>query len=169
MAIETTHVRVRLISPDKEIFNPETGMTVSGKDVIKQMKLNNIWRNDREGRYAAVQYAGQTFKFKEGESVTVPASIAGALRANSAICVGSDKLNGPIIPFLDIADKFELTEATPAAKSPTCCPICGVDQKTFPALTRHLGQERKNHPELFEEKKTDWEGPQGGTMDEVEE
>ena len=170
MSIETTHVRVRLIDPAKEIFNPETGMTVTGKDVIKQMKINNVWRNDVKGRYAAVQYSGQTFKFKEGESVTVPASVATALRRNSAIVVGQDQLNGPMVPFLDIADTFEMSEGHSAPKAATCCPICGEDQKTFPALTRHLGQERKKHPELFEEKKTDWDGPTGGTStDEVEE
>ena len=112
MSIETTHVRLRLIDPKKEIFNPETGITVSGADVIKQMKINNVWRNDKHGRYAAVQYAGQTFKFKEDTVLTVPASLAPALRANSAICVGSDKLNGPIIPFLEVAETFELTESS---------------------------------------------------------
>ena len=170
MSIETTHVRVRLISPDKEIFNPETGLSVRGSEVIKQMKTNNVWRNDKNGRYAAVQYSGQTFKFREGMSVTVPASIAPFLRANSAIVVGSDKLNGPIIPFLDVTDTYELQEPTKAPTTPTTCGICGEDQKTFPALTRHLAVERKKHPELFEEDKEkkpiDWEGKAtGGSFD----
>jgi len=169
MSIEISHVRLRLIDPKKEIFNPETGMTVSGADVIKQMKINNVWRNDKHGRYAAVQYAGQTFKFKEDTVLTVPASVAPALRANSAICVGSDKLNGPIIPFLEVCETFELTEPEKKTTTPTTCPICGEDQETFPRLTRHLGMERKKHPELFKEEKTDWDGKaSGGTTDEVE-
>jgi hypothetical protein len=166
--IETKQCRVRLVDPNKEIYNPETGVTVSGKDILKQMKINNVWKNDNEGRYALLQYGGQTFKFREGQMLTLPETLAVCLRRNSAICVGSDKLNGPIIPFLEIADSFELQAPSSGAvsKSPTTCPICGEDQKSFPALTRHLGQERKKHPELFEEKeKTQWETPAAAASD----
>ena len=166
-----TQVRLRIVPPEKEISNPETGTTVSGKEILKQMKTNNVWRLDHVGRYAGLQYDGQTFMFREGEVLAVPEVVARHLRRASAICVGSDKLNGPLIPFLEVVDTFEMTEPVQAARTPTTCPICGEDQKTFPALTRHLGVERKKHPELFEEekKKTDWEGPQGGTLDETEE
>lgn len=164
--IESTQVRLGLIDPNKEIFNSETGTAVFGKDVLKQLKINNVWQNGQEGRYAPVQYGGMTFKFKEGETLTVPESVARCLRHSSIITVGTDKLNGPMIPFLEVKEKMEMGLPEPVAKSPTSCPICGVDQKTFPALTRHLGQERKLHPELFEEKKTNWEGPT--TTDEVE-
>lgn len=163
--IETTHVRIGLIDPNKEVFNAETGDTVSGKEVLKQMKTNNVWRNDHEGKYVGVMYAGQTFKFREGMTLTLPESLARALRVNSAIIVGGDKLNGPIIPFLEIKEKFELqdpSKSTAVTKSPTCCPICGEDQKTFPALTRHMGVEKKKHPELFEEKPTQWDAPTDG-------
>jgi hypothetical protein len=156
--IESTQVRIGLIDPTKEIFNSETGTAVSGKDVIKQLKINNVWRSDPNGRYAAVQYDGMTFKFRENETLTIPESVARSLRRASVITVGSDKLNGPMIPFLEVKEKLEMSIAAQGPKSPTACPICGEDQKTFPALTRHMGQERKKHPELFEEKATDWEG-----------
>lgn len=161
--IETKQCRVRLIDASKEIYNPETGETVSGKDVLRQMKTNNVFKTDHDGKYVMLQYGGQTFKFREGQMLTVPETLAICLRKNSIICVGSDKLNGPMIPFLDIADSFELqapdSTAISKPKPATACPICGEDQKTFPALTRHLGQERKKHPELFAEEKTQWETP----------
>ena len=167
-----TQVRLRIVPPEKEVSNPETGAVVSGKDILKQMKTNNVWRLDHLGRYAGLQYDGQTFMFREGEIIAVPEVIAHHLRRASAICVGSDKLNGPLIPFIEVVGTFDLTSPVKAAHTPTTCPICFVDQKTFPALTRHLGQERKLHPELFEEeaekkKKTDWEGT--SIADETEE
>ena len=165
-----TQVRLRLVSPDKEFPNAETGAVVSGKEILKQMKTNNVWRLDQKGRYAGLQYDGQTFMFREGEIMAVPEVIAHHLRRSSAICVGSDKLNGPLIPFIEVVDQFDLTEPVKSAHTPTTCPICFEDQKTFPALTRHLGQERKLHPELFKEEaksKTDWEG--SSISDETEE
>lgn len=161
--VETKQCHIRLVDPTKEIYNAETGETVSGKDILRQMKTNNVWKTDHEGRYAAVQYGGQTFKFREGQILTLPETLAACLRRNSTICVGSDKLNGPIIPFLEITKTFELqapdSTAVSTPKPATACPICGEDQKTFPALTRHLGMERKKHPELFSEEKTQWDAP----------
>jgi len=168
--MESRQVRLRIVSPEKEFDNPETGVTVSGKEILKQMKTNNVWKLDHVGRYCGLQFDGQEFRFREGEITTVPATIASHLRRASSIIVGSDKLNGPILPYLEVVDSFEMTEPkkAPITTTPTTCPICGEDQKTFPALTRHLGKERKLHPELFKEEKTDWDGPQGGTTDEVE-
>lgn len=170
---EITQVRLRIISPDKEIYNDELGTTVSGKDILKQMKLNGVFRNDSKGKYVGIQFDSFEFVFREGETLTVTETIARSLRRSSVICVGSDKLNGPLVPFLEIVEKYELSapDSQKTAVTPTTCGICGVDQKTFPALTRHLGQERKKHPELFEEKTatTDWEGKSGTSTDEVEE
>ncbi|HEY6766643.1 MAG TPA: hypothetical protein VI386_17930 [Candidatus Sulfotelmatobacter sp.] len=156
--IESTQVRLRLISPTKDVFNPETGDTVFGKDVLSQLTKNRRWSNDRIGKYVGVQFDAHEFMFREGETITVSETIAKALIRSSAICVGSDKLNGPMVPFLEIAETYELGAPSEQKRTPTTCGICGEDQKTFPALTRHLGQERKKHPELFEEKKTDWDG-----------
>ena len=169
--MESTQVRLRIVSPDKEFDNPETGAAVAGKDILKQMKANNVWRLDKAGRYAGLQFDGQMFQFREGEVTVVPLTVANHLRRSSAICVGSDKLNGPLLPFLEVVETFEMTapQKDGAAHTPTTCGICGEDQKTFPALTRHMGLEKKKHPELFEEKKTDWDGPQGGALDEMEE
>ena len=154
---DSTQVRLGLVDPEKEIYHTDTGSTTTGKDIIKQLKINNIWRADQKGRYAALQYNAQTFKFREGETLTVPVTVANHLRRASAICGGADKLNGPIVPFLEVYDTFEMTEPQKAVKTATCCPICGEDQKTFPRLTRHLGEEKKKHPELFEEKPRDWD------------
>ena len=155
--IEATQVRIGLIDPNKEIFNSETGTSVSGKDVLKQLKTNNVWKNDESGRYAMVQFDGQTFNFREGQSLVLPETVARFLRRSSVITVGSDKLNGPMIPFLEVKEKLEMS-LSQKNTTPTTCGICGVDQKTFPALTRHLAAERKKHPELFDEPKTDWDG-----------
>lgn len=155
---ETSQVRLRIISPDKEIYNDETGTSVFGKDVLKQMKQNNVWRNDSKGKYAGIQFDALEFQFREGETVTVSATVGKCLRRGSIICVGGDKLNGPLVPFLEIVDTYELGAPSEKKTTPTSCPICGEDQKTFPALTRHMGKERKLHPELFEEKGTDWDG-----------
>lgn len=168
--MEAIQVRLRIVSPDKEFPNHETGITVSGKDILKQMKTNNVWKSDHVGTYAGLMFDGQTFNFRQGEIITVPATVANHLRRASAIIVGSDKLNGPILPFIEVVDSFDMTESSKAevVRTATTCPVCFEEQKTFPALTRHLG---KKHPELMreEKKKTDWEGPQGGTLDEVEE
>jgi hypothetical protein len=168
--MESRQVRLRIVSPDKEFDNSETGTTILGKDILKQMKINNVWRNDHRGKYAGLMFDGQSFYFREGEVTTVPETVANHLRRASSIVVGSDQLNGPILPFIEVIEAFDMTEPSKAqARTATTCPICHEDQKTFPALTRHLGQERKKHPELFQEEKTDWDGPKGGTLDEVDE
>ena len=161
---ETSQVRLRVISPDKEIYNEETGQTVTGKDVLKQMKQNNVWKNDKDGKYASIQFDAFEYQFREGQVITVPSTIGAALRRNSIICVGSDKLNGPLIPYLEVVERFELgapSEPVAPAKptTQTTCPICGEDQKTLPALTRHFS---KKHAELMKEEKskTNWDAPE---------
>jgi hypothetical protein len=166
--VEARQVRLRIVSPDKEFPNHETGQVVTGKDILKQLKTNNVWRIDHVGRYAGVQFDGQSFMFREGEITTVPETVAHHLRRSSGIIVGSDKLNGPLLPFLEIVEVFDMTEPQ-KARSVNACPICGEEQKSPAALVRHLAVERKKHPEIFQEEKTDWDGPKGGTMDEVEE
>jgi hypothetical protein len=111
MSVETSQVRLGLIDPTKEVFNQETGDTVTGKQVLQQLSTNNVWRNSPKGKYVAVQYNAQTFKFFVGESMVLPESVGRALRKSSAILVGEDKLNGPIIPFLEIQEKMEMTLA----------------------------------------------------------
>lgn len=167
--MENQQVRLRIVSTDKEFPNEETGQIVTGKDILKQMKVNNVWRNDHKGRYAGVQYDGQTFKFREGEVITVPETVGRHLRRGSSLVVGSDQLNGPSLPYLEVIDQFSMIEPQKAAKAATACPICGEDQKTFPALARH---QMAKHADVFKEQKTgkvDWTGPQGGTLDETEE
>ena len=165
--MEAIQARVRIIQPEVEINNQETGEIVTGKEILHQMRVNNVWRNDAKGRYAATMYDGQTFKFREGEVTIVPVTIARHLRRMSAIVVGPDKLNGPLMPYLEIIDTYDMTQpqvdkgkVESKAVSPTTCQICGADQLTFPALMKH---QMREHAELFQEAKpkkpaTDWDG-----------
>jgi|SRR5208282_4297453 len=161
-----TQARIRIISPDKEILNDETGLMISGKDILDQMKANNMWKNDHEGKYASAMFDGQDFKFRPGQELVLPITIARHLRRMSAVCVGSDKLNGPLMPFLEITETFDATRPKPVVieRTPTTCQICGTDQETFPALMRH---QMKEHADLFkdakeikeEKKKIAWDAP----------
>jgi hypothetical protein len=170
---ETSLVKVRLISKDKEHFNDETGTTVSGAEILNQLTVNNIWRTDKTSRYAPVTFNGRTYKFREGMSMTVPDHLASMLRRGSAIVVGSDSLNGPIVPFLELTEHFDITqlhadkEKVPAVK--TACPVCGVDQKTLPALARHI---MKDHAEANEpsapKARIDWDGKFKGAPDSTD-
>jgi hypothetical protein len=168
--MEALQARVRIILPENETYNQETGEAITGAAVLKQMKINNVWRNDAKGRYAATMYDGQTFKFREGEITIVPVTVARHLRRMSAIVVGPDKLNGPLMPYLEIVDTYDMTQPqkvtveVPAKTTPTTCMICGKDQLTFPALMRHQMSE---HADQFEEKKaskksaaTQWDAPE---------
>ena len=140
--------RVRFVPTDKEIYNDETGVAMKGADILKQLKINNLWRNDREGKYFGVMFDGQTFKFREGQEIVVPVEVARHLRRMSAVCVGSDKLNGPLLPCLEIAETFDLMapKIVEVKTTPTTCPICQIDQQTFPALMRHQMEE---HSDVF--------------------
>ena len=162
--------RVRIVNPDKETLNDETGLVVKGSDIINQMRINNVWRNDKEGKYAGLMFDGQTYKFRIGQELIVPVQVARYLRRMSAICVGSDKLNGPLMPFVEIVETFDLMQpkVVEVKATPTTCAVCGVDQQTFPALMRH---QMKEHADLFTEKRvakprTDWDAPSTST-DEV--
>lgn len=155
--------KVRIIPPDLEVTNDETGLTVRGSDILNQMKGNNMWHNDRHGKYASAMYDGKVFKFRVGEEVTLPLAAAKHLRRMSAVCVGSDKLNGPLMPFLEISETYDaMAPVTVKVEyTPTTCPICHVEQSTYPALMRHQMAE---HADLFKEKgepkkKIEWDAP----------
>lgn len=165
--------KVRIISPDKEVLNDETGLIVRGSDILNQMKINNMWRNDKQGKYAAAMFDGQDFKFRVGQELVLPLTIARHLRRMSAVCVGSDKLNGPLMPFLEIVDTFDATRPAPVKveHTPTTCPICHVEQSTYPALLQH---QIKEHADLFKEtkaeakeekKKIAWDAPKKAAPD----
>ena len=155
--------KVRIIPLDLEVTNDETGLTVRGSDILNQMKANNMWHNDRHGKYASAMYDGKVFKFRVGEEVTLPIDAAKHLRRMSAVCVGSDKLNGPLMPFLEITETYDaMTPMTVKVEyTQTTCPICHVEQSTYPALMRHQLAE---HADLFKEKgepkkKIEWDAP----------
>jgi len=156
MKLEQTQVKLRLVDEKFSHFDDENGQTISGKDIHKQMSKNGVWRNDAKGKYAGVQFDGHEFMFRPGEIIVVGETIANALRRSSRIIVGH-QLTGSIVPFLEVAEQYSLGEADAGNRPATACPICGVDQKTFPALTRHLGKERKLHPELFKEESVEWD------------
>src|SRR5208282_1685910 len=169
-------VKVRIVPPEKEILNDETGLVVKGSDILNQMRINNMWKNDKQGKYASAMFDGQTFKFRLGEEMVLPITVAKHLRRMSAVCVGSDKLNGPLMPFLELGETYDPMRPVPVkVESATTCPICHVEQESFPALMRH---QMKEHSDLFKEKevvaepkkKIAWDAPkkQGSTTtDEV--
>lgn len=156
--VEQIQVTLGLI--DENSFSQHidaTGETVTGKQVYLQLRKNNCWKNDHDGKYLSVQFNSVDFQFRPGDVMTVGETVARHLLRNSAICVGGDSLNGPMVPFLTVIKRRELNKAEKAGITPTTCPICFEDQKSFPALTRHLGKERKLHPELFKEEARDWD------------
>lgn len=155
--IDPIQVTLGLVDESFSTQIDSTGEIVTGKDVLKQLMKNNAWKNDHEGKYVSVQYDAQEFMFRPGTTITVGKQVARNLVRNSGVCVGGDSLNGPVIPFLRVVQERELNKAERIGVTPTTCGICGVDQKTFPALTRHLGDERKAHPELFKEEKREWD------------
>lgn len=167
--MENQQVRLRLVDPKKEFPNAETGTVVLGKDILAQMKKNNVWRHDHVGRYAGVQYDGQTFKFRDNEVITVPETVGRHLRRASNLVVGSDQLNGPTLPYLEIIDSFSMIEPQKQERTPTTCPICDEDQKTYPALARH---QMEKHADLFKEakepKKISWDAPKTNPINDQE-
>ena len=166
-------VTVRIVSPEKEILNDETGLVVKGSDILNQMRINNMWKNDKQGKYASAMFDGQTFKFRIGEEVTLPLIVARHLRRMSAVCVGSDKLNGPLMPFLELGEMHDPMRPVPVKmESATTCPICHIEQDSFPALMRH---QVKEHSDLFKEevkaeskKKIAWDAPASTTTDQAD-
>lgn len=154
--IDPIQVTLGLIDENFSLSIDSTGEIITGKDVLAQLRKNNAWKNDHEGKYVSLQFDAQEFMFRPGTSITVGKNVARNLIRNSGVCVGGDSLNGPIVPFVQILEERELNRADKTV-TPTTCGICGVDQKTFPALTRHLGDERKAHPELFKEEKREWD------------
>src|ERR1022692_4804021 len=123
--------RIRIISSEKELLNDETGLVVKGNDILKQMSINNMWRNDSEGKYATAMFDGQYFKFRIGQDLVLPLTVARHLRRISAVSVASDKLNGPLMPFLEIVETFDVSRPQPievkVKATPTTCTICDVD------------------------------------------
>lgn len=158
--IEQKQVKLRIVKPDFEMYVDETGEKVTGKQILEQMRKNQVWKNDKIGKYTPILFGGQEFDFREGETITVGETVGNALRRGSIICVGGDKLNGPMVPFLQVVETRDISESEASPKSPTACPICGEDQKTFPRLTRHLGVERKKHPELFVDEDSKYDLPE---------
>ena len=167
MQLEQTQVKLKLVDNKFNHFDSENGQTITGKDIRQQLNKNGVWKNDSKGKYIGVQFDGHEFMFRDGEIIVVGATIARALIRSSRIIVG-DQLTGAIVPFLEVVETYALGQASPSDRPATACPICGEDQKTFPALARHLGKERKLHPELFKEEKVDWDGDEETKPEEVE-
>lgn len=155
--IEQIQVTLGLVDKDFTKTIDETGEVITGTDILKQLSTNHQWKHDHEGKYASVQFNGNEFQFRPGEIMRVGETVAKHLLRGSSICIGPDSLNGPMLPFLKVIEKRALSHAEKAGVTPTTCGICGVDQKTFPRLQRHIGEEKKAHPELFKEDKRDWD------------
>jgi hypothetical protein len=153
MQIETTQVRLRLVG-EKDVF-PDGS---EGREVLNEIKKRNkkehIWLNDEIGKYISIMYDAHEFRFRPGKAITVGKVVANALRRSSALMIGPDYLNGPILPMIVVDKEFTLGEELVDGSKPmtqTTCSVCFVDQLTLPKLMRHLEKHRSDHPELFEE------------------
>lgn len=155
--IEQIQIKIGLIDENFAKHIDSTGETVTGKDVLSQLRKNNCWKNDHEGKYVSVQVNQTEFMFRPGTYVVVGETVARCLLNSSGICVGGDSLNGPIVPFLQVLERRELNKMEKAGITQTTCVICGVEQKSLAALHRHMGKEKKLHPELFKEDARDWD------------
>lgn len=137
--VESAQVKLRLVH---DSFVSEEG--VKGTEILKQLKQNKRISNDADGPYVAMQFDSHEFRFRPGKYVTVPKTAGRALLRESGIIIGS-ALTGPLVPFLEIFDEFQLGEQLEVEKKPaTACPICGEDQLSFPRLTRHLMAKHKD-------------------------
>lgn len=154
--IETTQVTLRLVEPTDKVGTPDG--EVEGKEILKALRTNKVWKKDHVGPFVSVMFDGQEFKFRtktdnKGKPFTrtVGPTVANALIRGSAVIVGTDKLTGPIAPYLIKIGTREIGEgdARPVI-SPTTCPVCYTDQKTIGRLARHIETHKKDHPELFD-------------------
>lgn len=154
--IETTQVTLRLVEPNDRVATPDG--EVEGKEILKALRTNKVWKRDNVGPYVSVMFDGQEFKFRtkadnKGKPFTrtVGPTVANALIRGSAVIVGNDKLTGPIAPYLIKIGTREISEgdARPVI-GPTTCPVCFTDQKTLGRLARHLEKHKKDNPELFD-------------------
>lgn len=154
--IETTQVTLRLVEPGDHVATPDG--EIEGKEILKSLKANKVWKNDNHGPYVSVMFDGQEFKFRKKDQTgklftrTVGPTVANALIRGSAVIVGNDKLTGPIAPYLIKIGTRELSEGdSRPVIGPTTCPICFTEQKSLGRLARHIGTHKADHPELQDE------------------
>lgn len=160
LQVETQQVTLALVDDKYTRYIPELDLTITGKDVHKQLVTNRVWKNDHEGKYVSVQFNAQEFQFRPATAtkprtqLTFGKTIADALIRSSAMLVGpkEDALTNPGACFLCVVDSYEMGIEKKNDVSPTMCavPGCGKEMGTFPRLTRHYEKHRKTHPELFE-------------------
>lgn len=164
--MESKQVQLRLI--DKNFsFENEHGEIIKGDKILDQMKKNQVWKNDKEGKYVPVLFDGQAFCFREGKIIQVGERIARALQRSANIIVGPKAINGPSCPFLEVVKEFAYTVTGQEAPRPQfACPICDKDCERPNKLTRHM---MKDHPKEVNEPVVDWEGTQEKVAAGVEE
>lgn len=144
---ETTQVRLKLTEDTA---------------ILSQLEQNKRFRYDKQKKlkYVVIQFDGREIRFYKDPTKTVVVGelVANALRRDSAIIIdptGLDSLTGEILPFVEVVSKFNMLEGESAesqvVKLPkTACPVCGIDQKTYPRLSRHL-MEKHSHGEEEEQ------------------
>jgi len=127
----------------------KVGLT-KNKDVLKQLRVNRMWRRDERGDYLSIQFDGQEFKFRPGVTFTVGKTVGNALIRSSAVIVGDDPLSDPILPYVEKINEFALGDedksSTTSNSSKFVCPFpeCGKDMETAPRLARHMMKAHKD-------------------------
>jgi len=135
--IDGTQCTIALIDEAFRKEDPSTGALLTGKKVLKQMESNRVWKNDRDGKYASVQFNGMEFKFRPGKTITVSKTVGDSLIRSSVIVIGDKKdfLTNPGVPFLVKLEEHVLGTEMQAKYS---CPDCHVDFENPAKLARHL-------------------------------
>lgn len=149
---DLTQLKLTIVDGDTDAEDPRDGSKILGKDILKQMERNRVWREDADGKYSVIQYAGREYRFRPRKVITVPKNIGEALIRSSHILVGNlkDALTNPDVPYLRVVGEFVLgQEDAPEEKSPTVCEMCGEECKTLPRKARHY-MKHKDDPKYAE-------------------
>lgn len=161
-----------------ESIQIKLGLT-KDRAILKQLKTNKLWKEDKEGPYVPIMFDGAEFRIRPGKPITVSKSIANALYRSSQIMVGNDWLGGEFSAYLERLGEYNLTDGTQLSGgveeelTPTTCRLCKIDQKSFPRLARHMMEAHKDDPRMLDDDDVQEAGAKSpgeldGSDDEIE-
>ena len=157
-----------------ESIQIKLGLT-KDRAILKQLKANKLWKEDKEGPYVPIMFDGTEFRIRPGKTLTLGRSIANALYRSSQIMVGNDWLGGEFSAYLERLGEYSITDDGQVVGqedelSPTTCHLCKIDQKTFPRLARHLMESHKDDPRMLDDEDEQEAGAKSiGELDGAEE
>lgn len=124
-SIETTQVTLRLSN------KPEVVRTLKAKKRFQERKHNGVVTEV----YVA-QFDGKALDFVKDMAMTLPKTIADAIRRDNWVIIGDD-LSGEVTPVFDIVRTHEIGAEVSESK-PFACPLCGKDMINRHNLAKHL-------------------------------